>query len=859
MRRLSAPAAALLVVLGYPGQADARGDGGCQPPIPTGPSSRPDLQQARERRAQGETLMAQGRMRDAGECFAAAIDAAVAAEDRDEAARSRLLAGRVHYAEGRPEEARALWNLARADFVAGADGRGEFDVLEALAISYPGIDRRPFLERAFDIGREQNDTLLQARARARWTQALLHAGRPGPALIEIERAAAQIRELGPGAEEYLPDTLSTLAWALRAHGANERAVLVHQEAIQLARRRNLDDALIWNYYGLGVTLVELKRFGEAEIAMRQSRDIARKSGSATTIRTVAGSEGYLALKQGHWREAATALEATMAMPGVELSAMTFTHLSDAYRNLGDLDKAVEWATRGVEVARRLGLDDNELRNLVALAQAQEARGNQADAESTLQTIVDRLETYRASLAPIDFLKQGFAERFTDAYGAMVSVLMARGRPGDALAAAERLRGRAFADLLQGRRLRERDQAEVGDWLLGVEPHGVGPVAASDSPVIAPSLDANALIALAKRLSTTIVAYWIQPRDSYAWVVAPDGAVHGTRLAVDPDRLRRTIRRAVDVPPTIELTATGATARSGSLAAYRQLHAELWAPIAQWLPATRGSRVTVIPHGPLFACPFAALRDARGQYLVERFTLHYAGSGAVLLEALERATPASIASRALIVADPAGARRNDQLASLPAARREARAIERTLAMPSDVLVGEAASEQRVRELLPAASLAHFATHALVRDDDPLGSHLVLGRVGAGPDLDGELSASEVAAMTTLARVVVLGACRSARGPVSSDGIAGLTRAFMAAGAPSVVAALWDVVDEPTSRLMRGFYRAYADGRPRDEALRSAQLAVLHDLRAGRIKTTAGGGVAYPEHPWLWAGAILVGAP
>ena len=53
--------------------------------------------------------------------------------------------------------------------------------------------------------------------------------------------------------------------------------------------------------------------------------------------------------------------------------------------------------------------------------------------------------------------------------------------------------------------------------------------------------------------------------------------------------------------------------------------------------------------------------------------------------------------------------------------------------------------------------------------------------------------------------------------------------------------------------------FREGRPRDEALRSAQLSVLNDLRAGRIKTTAGGAVAYPEHPWLWAGAILVGAP
>ena len=71
-------------------------------------------------------------------------------------------------------------------------------------------------------------------------------------------------------------------------------------------------------------------------------------------------------------------------------------------------------------------------------------------------VAAQLETYRTALAPIDFLKQGFAERFADAYGAMVTVLMARGRAGDALAAAERVRGRAFADLLQGRRLREQN-------------------------------------------------------------------------------------------------------------------------------------------------------------------------------------------------------------------------------------------------------------------------------------------------------------------------------------------------------------------------------------------------------------------
>jgi CHAT domain-containing protein len=296
---------------------------------------------------------------------------------------------------------------------------------------------------------------------------------------------------------------------------------------------------------------------------------------------------------------------------------------------------------------------------------------------------------------------------------------------------------------------------------------------------------------------------------------------------------------------------------------------LWAPVVQWLPTSPGSRVTIIPHGPLFACPFAALRDPAGTYVIERHALHYAGSGTVLIEAVERsAHVAREDGRALIVADAGrvAARSTTRgsaasaLDALPAARREARGIQRALGMPSDVLVGEAASESAVRARLPGARIAHFATHAIVTGSDPLGSHLVLARPSASATDDGRLTASELAGVETSAKLVVLGACRSARGPVSSDGIAGLTRAVMAAGSPSVIATLWDIADEPTARLMVLFYKQYAAHRPKDEALRLAQLAVLEDLRAGRVHATVGQStVTYPEHPWLWAAPILVGAP
>ena len=133
-------------------------------------------------------------------------------------------------------------------------------------------------------------------------------------------------------------------------------------------------------------------------------------------------------------------------------------------------------------------------------------------------------------------------------------------------------------------------------------------------------------------------------------------------------------------------------------------------------------------------------------------------------------------------------------------------------------------------------------------------------GPASDRDGRLTASEVAGLSLRAHLVVLGACRSARGPLSSDGIAGLTRAFMAAGAPSVVATLWDVSDRATAKVMTRFYASYLTGTSKDRALRAAQLALLQDLRDGKVTQRVGETtLTYAEHPHLWAGAILIGAP
>jgi CHAT domain-containing protein len=112
-------------------------------------------------------------------------------------------------------------------------------------------------------------------------------------------------------------------------------------------------------------------------------------------------------------------------------------------------------------------------------------------------------------------------------------------------------------------------------------------------------------------------------------------------------------------------------------------------------------------------------------------------------------------------------------------------------------------------------------------------------------------------------VVLSACSTALGPISGDGVQGFTRAFLSAGADSVIATTWSVADRTSYQVMEGFYRAWAAtparagvARSKSRALRHAQLAMLRQLKGGGVTLD---GVVLHESPWLWAGFVLVGNP
>jgi CHAT domain-containing protein len=144
------------------------------------------------------------------------------------------------------------------------------------------------------------------------------------------------------------------------------------------------------------------------------------------------------------------------------------------------------------------------------------------------------------------------------------------------------------------------------------------------------------------------------------------------------------------------------------------------------------------------------------------------------------------------------------------------------------------------------IVHFATHGLVNSQHPELSGIVLSLVDEeGRSQEGFLRAHEIYNLKLNAELVVLSACSTALGKeIKGEGLAGLTRGFMYAGAPRVIASLWNVRDEATAELMKRFYRNMLIGKLSPAAaLREAQVSMWREPRWAA--------------PFYWAGFVLQG--
>jgi CHAT domain-containing protein len=378
--------------------------------------------------------------------------------------------------------------------------------------------------------------------------------------------------------------------------------------------------------------------------------------------------------------------------------------------------------------------------------------------------------------------------------------------------------------------------------------------------------------------TILLEYQLGAERSHVWAVTREGA--NAYELPKASEIEAAARR------WHELLSAGPVAGGGSEELHKQgaaLTTMLLSPVAGHLGARR---LLIVADGALQYTPFSALpapgkpdtplvvdhevvtapsasliavlRRQRGRRTPARKTL------AVLADPVfdagdERIEPQERKTVARAVAPVAPARdvtrsasevglRDGSISRLPFTRREAEAI---LALVPPVERMQALDFAASRATATSPELAqyryvHFATHGFANSAHPELSGIVLSLVDAkGQEQSGFLPASEVFNLKLPAELVVLSGCRTALGKeIKGEGLLGLTRAFMSAGAGRVVASLWKVDDAATAELMKSMYeRILRDGQTPAQALRSAQIAMWQARR-----WTA---------PYYWAAFVIQG--
>jgi CHAT domain-containing protein len=474
-----------------------------------------------------------------------------------------------------------------------------------------------------------------------------------------------------------------------------------------------------------------------------------------------------------------------------------------------------------------------------IGRARARLGQRRQAIVALRHAVDIIETRRAALPADELAREIFFGTRIEPYHALIEVLVADGRPREALVVAERIKARTLLDMVTFGRANLAHEMTAAD--AAREAAGVAEVAARRHertpnpqridearraldalraelrwryPAAAIKTDhADPLHALATLpKDAAVVEYVVEPAATFIFVVR-NGRIRVKRIAVT----RKAIAREV------EALHNAVAARRLDYAAFaRRAARSLLRPVEPWIESA--SRVYVVPDGPTWQVPLSLLPDVHGDPFVAHHQIAYVPSIALVRQPRARRDAAAL----LALGNPSGAR-------LPDAAREVRSIAQLYGPAAEVYVGSSASGQRFLNSAPSSSVIHIAAHAEVLDDWPMESSLLLsGR---------SVTAEEILRTPLRCDVTVLAACDTAAGHVrDGEGVIGLSWALLGAGCGNAVVSQWSVDSAATMRLMIGFHRGYAAGLRPAAALRRAEMAMR--------------GAPADAHPFYWAPFIVI---
>jgi CHAT domain-containing protein/tetratricopeptide (TPR) repeat protein len=735
-------------------------------------------------------------------------------------------------------------------------------VLNNLGIAYKDLGEYEkslnAYERAVARARTDHDRNLEATILNNMGNVARLQGRHDTALKLHTTALTLARETG--GRENEARSLNTVGQTYYALGDYGKALDYHRQA--LAIRRELSDlaAQAASLEGVGRALHRLGESAQALDALHEALSIRQAIredyGTPATLRNLAVVERDRGDLQDALRDARAAvdldetLRARITSP--ELRATYVAAEQDKYELLVDVLQALHTA------------DPDAGHAAAALTVSERARSR-----VLLESLLDARVDLRQGIEPALLERERSLQKQLGAASAQLSRSLAgSGRETQAASSAQQLE-RLTAEY-QGLESEIRERSPRYAAFTQPRP-----------------LDAAAIQRSVLDEETVLLEYALGEEKSWLWAVTTNAV---TPVELPPRRAIDAVARSLYARFIARqpLDGEGAAAYTARIAAAdRRLRGEAAAASRMLLGGIavqlngewRNKRLAIVASGALQYLPFAALpvppaaAAAGSASLTETVPLSatheiVAIPSASVVAGLRQETAARSAARptVAIVADPVfdggdprvvarrssgdgqGAHAAPALSRLPFSRDEANAIA-ALVDQRDTLKATDFVASRTTVLSGALSrhrIVHLATHGIVDSQRPSLSALVLSLVDEhGGRQNGYLRLPDIYNMRLDADLVVLSACQTALGKeIRGEGLVGLTRAFFYAGAPRVVASLWEVNDLATAELMKRFYRGMLQDHVRPAAaLRAAQVEMSHDPRWAS--------------PYFWAGFVLQG--
>lgn len=552
--------------------------------------------------------------------------------------------------------------------------------------------------------------------------------------------------------------------------------------------------MVWARHA-GRIFADLADTARAAQSYRKALDLAEKSHASDEIYNVLLSMSWLALQTGSLDDAAH-----YADRALQVAKAGNKHLDELYPRLVQGQIA---ARRGdlANARQTYGEIEHDKDCPVSLkweaqhftAQLYESEKQVGGADREYRTALATFETARADVRHEDF-QLSFLTNGAHIYDDYVHFLVAQGKTEEALRWADYSRART---LLEGLGLLNKHRP-------GAEGTQLKP------PTVNPR-------SVAARASAAVLYYWLGEKQSYLWAITPKQTrlftlPPGAEIETAAERYRKAVTGLSDVLESANEDG-------------QRLYRTLILPVQSLLP--KSGRVVVIPDGKLNNLNFDTLISPAPapHYWIEDAVIANASSLRVLA-ASHNAVPKRNRRKLLLIGNSIAP--NEQYPALPNAQAQMDSVARHfLDRDRQIIAGPLATPASYLASHPEQfSHIHFVAHGTASRLSPLDSAIILSRDPAEAD-SFKLYARNIILHPLRADLVTISACSGAgERSYSGEGLVGLAWAFLRAGSHNVIAALWDVTDASTERLMDRFYDELEKGSSPDAALRAAKLSLLH---------------------------------